>query len=71
MGLTREIIILTIFTEFIWLVLWTPFNFFLDLNFEQWLKYFIYSVPYDLLLAYISSKIIIKFNEIAKNRKWY
>ena len=68
---TKEVVILTIFTELVWITLWSPFGILLSYSAQQWIRYFIFSLPYDFALAYASSKIIIMFDEIAKRRHWY
>ncbi|TAL46871.1 hypothetical protein EPN87_04165 [archaeon] len=67
----KEFIILTLFTIFVWDVLWMPFGVILNFNFEQWVIWVTASIPYDFALGYVSSKIIIKFDETAKKSKWY
>lgn len=69
--LSREIIILTLFTEFVWMVFWSPFGILLNYDFTQWIKYFIFSIPYDLAFAYITSKVIILFDQWARKHKLY
>ena len=69
--LTREVIILTAFTEIVWIVFWAPLGMLMKLSLSQWLAWVGYGIPYDFVFAYITSKIIIKFDQTAKNRGWY
>ncbi|MDE1855396.1 MAG: hypothetical protein KGH57_03725 [Candidatus Micrarchaeota archaeon] len=68
---SREVIILTLFTEVVWMVFWSPFGLILSYNLTQWEEYFIFSIPYDLALAYVTSKVIILFDRWARKRRIY
>jgi len=67
----KEFLVLTAFSEVVWTMLWTPFGILLNFDFLQWVKWIALGIPYDLVFAYLSSKIIVEFDRTAKKKGWY
>lgn len=67
----REVVVLTLFATAVTELLWLPLGFILGFDFNQWVIWLTGSIPYDMLFGYVSAKLIIKFNEVARAKNWY